>query len=119
MSNFLTTTEMARSFTGGAPTDITGATTIAATSGIKEFLCNTSGGAFTVTLPAAIKCANGTELWLVLTHTNTLTVAPTSAVVHPGDSVGATTNLTLSTQWACFRFQKKGSQWLVAEFGTP
>jgi hypothetical protein len=77
------------------------------------YLCNTSGAAFTLTLPApvsgafvAVKDSTGSF------QTNQLTVAP-----HAGEMIeGLATSKVLYTSWGAFSFFSDGTNWFMGPF---
>lgn len=110
MANFLTETEMARSFQQLEPIEKAADFTVPAFYGERTYLVDSSAGDVEVTLPAALACGIGATL--VLAHAvdgNTITATPAGTDTINGSASPATT----STIYTTITLIRRLSGWLV------
>jgi len=84
----------------------------------KNYLANTTGGAYTVTLPAgstgaSVRVADDAGTFA----TNNLTVAPSSGQVLNGYAANDTLVMNLSNSWAQFDWDSTNSKWVITTGG--
>ena len=89
----------------------TGAYTVAAADTGALILCNASGGAFTVTLPAAADQTSGFSVYIkkIDTSSNAITVEPNAA-----ETLEDQTNWLVSQPYECIRITTDTVEWFIS-----
>ena len=113
---YMTSTEIAAAYEKFyANQNISTTATLVDIRGMRFVYCNTTGGGFTVTLPATV-AATPCSFVIMNIGTNTLTINPNSRNIQ-----GAASNVTIESQYGTMfvTYDSTDATWKVPDFFTP